>query len=110
MSNLETLIRRNVAGKNGGVAFCREGRSRSSRRAAQGKPVAFSDEEIIRRMACPRTGEPLVHAGNALRVAESGDAYPVYKGLPLLVEAYARIWQEQNAGRGDPATWPEFSC
>jgi ubiquinone/menaquinone biosynthesis C-methylase UbiE len=67
------------------------------------------DDELVRRMACPRTGEPLYRDGHALRARHSGDAYPVYKGLPLLIEAYANIWREQNAGRGDPSGWPEFS-
>jgi len=73
------------------------------------RPVSYSDGEIATRMTCPRSGAPLRRRDDCM-IAPDGRFYPIYEGIPLLIPAYAEIWREQNAGRGDdPARWRPFA-
>ncbi len=68
-------------------------------------------EEILPRLRCPRTGQPLERAGNSVRTASGSQIYPVTGDVPDLRVAPERLsldlpwwepWEELDGLRFDP--------
>ncbi|MCZ8044009.1 MAG: hypothetical protein O9330_16190 [Beijerinckiaceae bacterium] len=71
-----------------------------------GAPVAaLDDEAVLQRRRCPKTGRPVVDRGGWLD--GGGTAYPVLRGIPLMMPVYADIWSAQFPGL-PPEERPEF--
>ncbi len=71
-----------------------------------GAPVAaLDDEAVLQRRRCPKTGRPLIDRGGWLD--GGGTAYPVLRGIPLMMPVYADIWSAQFPGL-PPEERPEF--